>query len=154
MSISLSGGISINPPGGGISTPGGISITPQGSPRFGNILTGQTGQFVGYRESGPALGQNADLNPDPPGGGTTNFAIMQLNDLTWDIRFTPSTVLQNAWTTVTLDNEFDTPIVLSSAAATYTANVNPEASTRWVFAATADILNKLGQGVGFSAVFA
>ncbi len=153
MSISLDGGISIEPLAEGISTPGGISLLP-GAVAFGNIITGLNGTTVGYSVN-PAFGSIDDTQPDPPGGGTTLFNIVQFMALTWEISFSPFVVAQGAWTSLTLDNNIDAPIVLMSAAATYAGTVfTTPGTSRWTFGATADILNKLGAGAGFSAIFA
>ena len=97
----------------------------------------------------------SDPNPNPPGGGTTLFNILQTAALTWEISFSPSVVAQGAWTSVTLDNNIDAPIVLMSAAATYASTVfTTPITSRWTFGATADLWNKLGAGAGVQATFA
>jgi hypothetical protein len=121
---------------------------------FGNIVTGETGALVGFRAN-PVLGSTTEPNPDPPGGGTTLFDIIQFSGLTWEISFSPSPVAVDAWTSVTLDNNIDTPIVLLSAAATYSGTVfTTPITSRWVFTATADLWHKLGSGAQVSAIFA
>jgi hypothetical protein len=153
VSISLAGGISIAPLAVGISTPGGISLLP-GAALFGNIVTGESGALVGVRVN-PAFGSTSDPNPDPPGGGTALFEIFQFSGLTWQISFSPFVVAADAWTSVTLENDIDAPIVLLSTNGAYTSTVfTTPGSSRWTFAATADLWHKLGDGAGVQAIFA
>jgi len=126
-------------------------------PLFGNMLTGENGagSQVGYKLNTEAFGSLDDTTPDPPGGASVAFDIIQLTGLTWEVSFSPGSIPQGDWTTLTLDNDIDAPVVLASAAATYAATVfTSPITTRWTFGATADILHKLGSGVRFSAVFA
>lgn len=123
---------------------------------FGNIITGTSGASVGFGASGAGdFGSTTEPNPDPPGGSFALFSITQGSDGTWLVAFSVAAVPVDSWTSVTLDNNIDTPIVLLSASATYDAFVfTTPIHSRWIFTATADLWHKLGSGAQVSAIFA